>query len=151
MNWKPEEVVDDFEAVAELAHVPMARAAIQIEILSKPHPPSRLPKGTMAVYVFSDRDRVLKVGRAGSKSQARYTSQHYTGSAPSTLRGSLLADPTMGRHGLDMRSVSDWIRENTDRVNFMLDAKAGPFVLALLETFVQCRLKPVYEGRHNPR
>ena len=100
---------------------------------------------------FSDRDRVLKVGRAGSKSQARYTSQHYTGSAPSTLRGSLLADPTMvSKHGLDMRNVSDWIRENTDRVNFILDAKAGPFVLALLETFVQCRLKPVYEGRQNP-
>ena len=57
----------------------------------------------------------------------------------------------IGRRGLDTRSASDWIGENTDRVNFILDAKAGPYVLALLETFAQCRLKPVYEGRRNPR
>ena len=28
----------------------------------------------------------------------------------------------VGRHGLDMGNVSDRIRENTERVNFMLDA-----------------------------
>ena len=152
MKWKPEEILDDFVRVARLAHVPVERNAIRIEILRKPHAPSRLPKGRMAVYVFSDRDRVLKVGKAGPRSQARYSSQHYTGSADSTLSGSLLADPDMvSRHGLDPHTVSNWIRQNTDRVNFTLAAQAGPFVLALLETFVQCRLNPLYEGRSNPR
>ena len=151
MKWDPQELVKDFQTVAELAHTPIHEGAIQIEVLRKPHAPPRLRKGTMGVYVFSDRDRVLKVGKAGANSGARFSSQHYTGSAPSTLRGSLLADPTMvTRHGLDAPTVSDWIRDNTDRVNFILDAKAGPFVLALLETFVQCRLRPVYEGRSNP-
>ena len=182
MKWNPEAILDDFDAVARLAHVPIEGMAIQIETLPKPHappsrlpasktavyvfsdqhrvetlpkphaPPSRLPASKTAVYVFSDQHRVLKVGRVGPKSQARYTSQHYTGSAPSTLSGSLLTDPTMvARYGLARHNVSSWIKGNTDRVNFILDAKAGPFVLALLETFVQCRLKPVYEGGPNPR
>lgn len=51
------------------------------------------------------------------------------------------------RYGLAKQNVSAWIKENTDRVNFLLDAHAGRLPLALLEAFVQCRLKPVYEGR----
>jgi len=47
----------------------------------------------MAVYVFSKGPDVLKVGKVGAKSQARYTSQHYNpGSAMSTLAASILAD-----------------------------------------------------------
>ena len=149
MKWMPEEILDDFVVVARLAHAAVERRAIRIETLTMPHvPPSSLPEGKTAVYVFSDQERVLKVGKVGAKSQARYTSQHYTGSAPSTLAGSLLADRDMAkRHGLAKQNVSAWIKENTDRVNFLLDAHAGPLPLALLEAFVQCRLKPAYEGR----
>ena len=88
------------------------------------------------------------MGKVGGKSQAKYTSQHYTGSAGSTFAGSLLAGRDMAkRYGLAKQNVSAWIKENTDRVNFLLDAHAGRLPLALLEAFVQCRLKPVYEGR----
>lgn len=149
MKWTPEEILDDFVVVARLAHVAIEKRAIRIEILRMPHrPPSRLPDGKTAVYVFSEQERVLKVGKVGTKSQARYTSQHYTGSAASTLSGSLLSDGSMVRRwGLGKHNVSAWIKESTDRVNFLVDAQDGPLVLALLETFVQCRLKPVYEGR----
>ena len=43
-------------------------------------------------------------------------------------------------------NVSDWIKENTDRVDFILDADLGVRVLTLLEAFVQCRLQPRVEG-----
>ena len=92
--WNPEQLLEDFLAVAKFAGIELQREAIQIETLPMPHrPPRSLPTGKTAVYVFSERDRVLKVGRVGPRSQARYTSQHYNPrSAPSTLARSLLKD-----------------------------------------------------------
>jgi hypothetical protein len=94
MNWSPEEILDKFKAVAELAGVSLAEDAMRIESLPVPHkPPSHLPPGTMAVYVFSYGPEFLKVGKVGPKSQARFVSQHYNPrSAQSTLARSLLDD-----------------------------------------------------------
>jgi hypothetical protein len=102
----------------------------------------------MAVYVFSHGTDVLKVGKVGAKSQARYTGQHYNpGSAMSTLAASILADRArLGSADIDEISVGRWIRENVDRVNFLMDQRLGVPVLSLLETFLQCRLGPRYEG-----
>ena len=149
MKWNPAQLLTDFLVVAELGEIKMQPDAIRIETLMMPHraPPS-LPKGKMAVYVFSDKERVLKVGKAGPRSQSRYTSQHYNaGSAPSTLAASILKDENaVQRYGLNKRNVSGWIKKNTDRVNFILDADVGMWGLMLLEVFIQCRLQPVYEG-----
>ncbi len=102
----------------------------------------------MAVYVFARGNDVLKVGKVGSKSQARYTSQHYNpGSAPSTLAASILAE--RARHELnddDATQMGQWMKNNLDRVNFLLDERLGMRVLTLLEAFLQCRLNPRYEG-----
>ncbi len=107
----------------------------------------------MAVYVFAQGPEVLKVGKVGAKSQARYTSQHYNpGSAMSTLAASILAESE--RNGLteaDLPRVGQWIRENVDRVNFLMDEKLGVRVLTLLEVFLQCRLTPRYEGFKSQR
>lgn len=114
-----------------------------------PHrPPGRLPSGSMAVYVFSYGDIVLKVGKAGSNSGARYTSQHYNAaSAPSTLAASLLKDGNqIGVSGLTVESAGDWIKKHTDRTNFIMRAECGIPSLTLLETFLQCKLKPRFEG-----
>ena len=149
MKWNPAQLLTDFLVVAELGQIKMQPDAIRVETLKMPHraPPS-LPKGKMAVYVFSDKERVLKVGKAGPKSQARYTSQHYkVSSAPSTLAASILKDKdAVQRYDLNKENVSNWIKENTDRVNFILDADVGMWGLMLLEVFIQCRLQPVYEG-----
>ena len=153
MRWNPEQLLADFLVVAELGQIKMEPDVIRVETLIMPHrPPRNLPKGKIAVYVFSDKERVLKVGRAGPRSQARYTSQHYNaGSAPSTLAASILKDEdAVQRYSLNKRNVSGWIKKNTDRVNFILDADHYGPMLNLLEAFVQCRLQPVYEGkRHN--
>lgn len=149
MDWDSEKIWEDFLVVADLAGIKVPWEAIRIESLTMPHkPPSSLPKGKMAVYVFSDRERVLKVGKVGRRSQARYTSQHYNaGSAPSTLAASILKDEyAVKKYGVNEGNVSDWIKQNTDRVNFILDADLGVRVLTLLEAFVQCRLEPTFEG-----
>lgn len=149
MDWTPEQLRDDFLVVAKLGGIEMVTDDIGIDTRTMPHmPPRNLPKGKMAVYVFSNKEYVLKVGKAGSRSQARYTSQHYNpGSAPSTLAASILKDENAVQgYSLNEQNISDWIKENTDRTNFLLNANMGKWVLTLLEAFVQCRLQPRYEG-----
>lgn len=89
MTWSPESAIDDFRTVARLAGVELSNDSISVEYLSAPHlPPTKLPLVKMAVYVFSKGPEVLKVGKVGAKSQARYTSQHYNpGSARRTIFG----------------------------------------------------------------
>ncbi len=154
MKWNPTQLLTDFLVVAELGKIKIQPDTIRVETLMMPHrPPRNLPKGKIAVYVFSDKERVLKVGKAGPRSQARYTSQHYNaGSAPSTLAASILKDEDIvQKYGLNKRNISGWIKKNTDRVNFILDADYYGPMLNLLETFVQCRLQPVYEGKQHNR
>jgi hypothetical protein len=142
-------LVADFRRVALLAGVPITPAGIEIQILQAPHQsPSNLPAGKSAVYVFFLGDRCLKVGKAGPRSHARYASQHYNfASSKSNLSRSLMA--ARGSFGLDAvpdADVGEWIKSNTARVNLLLDASLGIFALTLLESFVQCRLKPLFEG-----
>lgn len=149
MPIDPNGIVHRFCKAVKLADISLTQDAIVVETLTAPHrPPSALPKGKMAVYVFSYKGQTLKVGKVGSKSQARYVSQHYNpGSAPSTLASSLLMYGTrLGIGGIDKDTVSEWIKSNTDRHNFILDAGHGPAVLNLLEAFVQCCLRPEFEG-----
>jgi hypothetical protein len=154
VTWDPETAIDAFIEVAPLAGIQLLNTAITIEHLPAPHaPPSRLPMGKMAVYVFSKGADVLKVGKVGAKSQARYTSQHYIpGSAKSTLAASILADrPALGLPHVDEVAVGSWIKANVDRVNLLMDERIGVPVLTLLEAFLQCRLKPRYEGFKSQR
>lgn len=147
--WDADSAINDFITVARLSGVELSRSAVAIEKLSAPHiPPTKLPAGKMAVYVFSKGTDVLKVGKVGAKSQARYTSQHYNpGSALSTLAASIIANrERLGCGHVDEAVVGRWIKENVDRVNLLLDEEAGMPVLSLLESYLQCRLKPRYEG-----
>lgn len=148
MGWSPESLIGDFERIAEIAGVRLEKGDIAIEKLLAPHKaPSRIPSGKMAVYIFSFRDQVLKVGKAGPKSQARYTSQHYNpSSAASTLAKSLLNDSDLESAEIDEIAVGDWIKKNTDRINLLINENLGIHVLTLLESFAQCRLQPRYEG-----
>ena len=144
-----DQIARDFIVVAKLAGTSISKDEFEIEVLKKPHnAPSRLPRGKMAVYVFCTDDVTLKVGKVGPKSSARYVSQHYNpGSAKSTLAASLLSDAeVVARHGLTPGNISNWIKANTHRVNFLLDCDEPMGLLSLLEAFAQCRLRPVYEG-----
>lgn len=142
-----EDALGAFETVAALAGRPIAPGGCTIEFHAAPHkPPSSLPKGKMAIYGFWHEGVWLKIGMAGAKSQARYTSQHYGQNAPSTLAKSLLADSTMASvAGFDVAAPGLWIKRECCRVNVLVDAEMGRELLALLEAFLHVRLKPRYE------
>ena len=145
-------LIHEFMQVASIAkatEAPLEESQIEIEFCNAPHrPPSRLPPGKMAVYVFTYGEVVLKVGKVGPNSNARYTSQHYNASsAPSTLAATLVkSGGEIEVTGLTDQSAGDWIRENTSRTNFLLNGKLGVPLLSLLEAFLHCRLKPKFEG-----
>ena len=149
MDCKPRQLLDDFLAAAKRGRIEISPDAIDFEILNMPHmPPSRLPNRKVAVYIFSDKERVLKVGQVGPNSQPRYMSHHYNPkSSGSNLSKSLLTDEhAVQKYNLSQETVGEWIKGNTDRVNFIIDVDYYGPVLNLFEAFVQCRLNPVYEG-----
>lgn len=102
-----------------------------------PHKPHRLPLGMCAVYVFSlseahgrtcpaGPNRVLKIGRVGPNSNARFQSQHYhPGSCQSNLAKSLVTEKGrwnyLGISHMDERAVGSWIKNTLDRDNFFLN------------------------------
>jgi hypothetical protein len=114
-----------------------------------------------AVYVFSlsknygdrvpaGRNRILKVGKAGCNSNARFQSQHYNpSSAPSNLAHSLLEAKIfwlyLGITEISESKARSWIEENTDRDNFYLSASDASH-LSRLEVYLRGRLGPVFEG-----
>ena len=144
----------DFIKVSYLAGMPLSADDLSVESLRAPHnPPSRLPVGKAAVYVFCHEGRALKIGKVGPNSNARYSSQHYSPrAAKSTLAASMLKHGAeIGVHGLTEPAVGDWIRANTDRYNFLLDSSYPIRLLTLLESFLQCKLDPVFEGFSSQR
>lgn len=146
--------ITDFLHVARLAQHELTPEDIKLIELPAPHrPPSSLPAGCFAVYIFFYRDgRCLKVGKVGPSSPARYCSQHYGMNARSTVAKSLLkGQALLGLDGLSKETIRKWICENTERVNLLLPAAKGPFVLSLLEAFMQCRLDPIFEGFESQR
>src|SRR5215213_1768985 len=144
-----ESIGSDFVEVAAVAGISIAPSEIEVEFIAAPHRrPSSLPTGKSAVYAFMLADRCLKVGKAGPKSAALFCSQHYgSNRAPSSLARSLVKHQTaIDISGLDETNVADWICQYTCRVHFFIPSKYGIFALSLLEAFVQCRLRPQFEG-----
>jgi hypothetical protein len=148
----PQTLIDDFLEVAAISGIELPANALTFEPLFAPHKPSALPKGKMAVYVFSWNGQCLKVGKVGPKSSPRYLSQHYSSkSSKSNLAKSLLSCSDISLPGFSEATAGASIRANVDRINFLLDAACGITVLTLLESFLQCRLKPRFEGFESQR
>ncbi len=149
-------IINDFLKVVKLTGINLPQDSLKVERLLAPHkPPPSLPKGKMAVYVFfltGDQGKCLKVGKVGHKSQARYTSQHYNpSSSNSNLSKSIISAREELREELGLSDVSEsnvgtWIKNNVDRANILINSEYGMPVLALLESFLQCRLNPQFEG-----
>jgi hypothetical protein len=139
------DALTDFRKVA----ISATPDGITAEVLPKPHKPKGLPVGKMAVYAFFLNGQALKVGKAGPNSDARYRSQHYNPrSAGSNLARSILNAPgKVGAVDVVEQNIGDWIKQHTDRVNFLMPADLGKHRLSLLESFLHDRWKPVFEGR----
>jgi len=126
----------------------------QIQILDRgvPHKPAGLPRGKMGIYSFVYRDEFLKIGKVGPNSNARFRSQHYVPtSSQSNLAKSILNDPDFKCFNLTEDIVGDWIKQNIRRIDFIIDASLGIFVLNLIEAFLHLKFKPKYEGYKSQR
>jgi hypothetical protein len=93
---------------------------------------------------------VLKVGRVGANSNARFQSQLYNpASSRSNLAASLLRNQALWTfleiEELSPATVGSWIRANTDRDNFYMRARDAP-LLPELERFIRGRLGSVFKG-----
>lgn len=140
-----DQLVAAFVDAARLASVQVRGDQIGREFLPAPHRrPSRLPADVQAVYAFVFNDRCLKVGKAGPKTRARFTSQHYLpNSAISTLAKSILInrarlvdsvplDSVDEIESLSEVSVGAWIERSTSRINLYLPVEFGAAPLSLL-------------------
>ncbi|RWO83200.1 MAG: hypothetical protein EOS18_06310 [Mesorhizobium sp.] len=146
------QALSDYAQVLALSRQDCDPVKIKIDFAPKPHRPTGLPSGYQAVYCFFLADKALKIGMAGPNSDARYRSQHYSpGSALSTLAGSLLSNPgKAGVPAIKSNFVGDWIKANTDRVNFLIPAPYGRAAASQMEAFLHARWSPIYEGRAAP-
>ena len=122
----------------------------QIEIVDWgcPHKPTALPKGKMAVYMFFFNNQCLKIGKAGPNSGPRYNSQHYN---PNNSKSNLANSILTSEFPLKSTSseIGEWIKNNTHRINILMDDKLGIFLLNFVEAYFQLRFKPKFEGFKN--
>lgn len=159
-----QELVENLFMSAKQAGLQISLKAINPEFHPAPHrQPVGLPLLKQALYWFSIEGICLKVGKAGPNSNARYTSQHYNPrSSNSNLAKSILTRsyvlkevlPAIKYNEIDMlneETVGMWIKDNTSRCNLLIDAALNQVALSFLETFVQVRLSPLYEGRTSRR
>ena len=154
-------ILEEFREAA--ARVGLLSEAVRLshEHLPAPHrPPSRLPEASSAVYVFSlsgaygatcpaGPNRVLKVGKVGMNSAARFCSQHYLPrSAGSNLAKSILAErvlwPYLGIEWLDEAGVKRWICDHLDRDHVFVAGQPG--LEREIERYFRGRLGPAFEG-----
>ncbi len=142
-------ILNQLIEVLRLGGVPYSEGDIEIQDLGVPHqPPMHFAKGKMAVYSFFYKDKALKIGRSGPTSNSRYTTQHYnSGSAPSTLAASLEKKPEhIGLTKNDVQDSGNWLKQNTQRVNLIVESRLGIDALNLIEAFLIVKFTPVYEG-----
>jgi len=154
------ELVAAFVIAAKHAGLSVPAEFVQAEFLPAPHsPPSKLPFPKQAIYWFAVGELCLKVGKAGPQSGARYTSQHYNpNSSRSNLAKSIMCHKERLKalvpnqmheeiDGLNERTVGAWIKMNAHRCNLLVDLRLSSQVLSFLETFVQAKLQPLFEGK----
>ena len=110
-----------------------------------------LPPECAFVYIFHHpgSGRVLKVGKAGSKSRARLY-QHYNGNAASCLAKSLCAYPEGAGLSEPPDDPGTWIKNKTELTLAILPGdRVEPALLRFrthfLEAWLILKFKPVYE------
>jgi hypothetical protein len=138
MLTDPDALLSGFREAADKAGIDGWPCPVRIETLPAPHQRPSLPPDEAAVYVFAlsaaagqfapcGPGTVLTVGKARANNEQRFRDLHYDGtSAPSTLAGSLLANPILwpwlGIAYLDEATVGEWMLSSLDRIHFFIQA-----------------------------
>ena len=147
-----DEIRNKMEYIEEITSVlgeKLNKEDYYIEDMGRPHKqPSKLPQGYSAIYIFvyeSETEyRFLKICKANEKSSARFSSQHYGFSAPSTLAKSICSDEEFIQLGINKNNVKEWMLENLHRINICV--KANKATTELVEAVFHYAFRPKYEG-----
>lgn len=140
-------LVQELVQIAYMAGIEIDNKQINVIDRGCPHNAEGLPKGNMGIYMFKYNNEYLKIGKVGSKSNARFLSQHYNpNSSKSNLAKTIINSEHFYKYNLNNENVGEWIKSNVHRVDILIDENLGIFVLNLFESFLHCKYKPKYEG-----
>lgn len=139
--------------VAEILGKSIDKNKIDVIFREKSEKIEKLPENKMAIYMFKYKDSYLKIGKVGPNSNARFTSQHYNpNSSNSNLAKSLINDKEFQieiGYILDKDNVREWMKDNLDRIDILMDESLGIFTLDLFEMCLHYNFSPKYEGFKN--
>lgn len=128
----------------------ISRESYDIEDAGCPHKQSSLRKGYAAIYIFAyesgTKYEYLKIGKANTNSNARFTSQHYGFSARSTLAKSICGDDEFRQMGINQENIKEWMLNNLHRVNIFISTEQGKAATELVEAIFHYKFRPRYEG-----
>lgn len=135
---------------------------INIIPLHKGHSTPKFNKGKMYVYSFwfenNEKEIIpLKIGKAGPKSAARYTSHHYNmNSSQSCLAkriskdDNFITENNLMEISKDSKELNKWIKENCHRIDIEMPFDENNnfdlYTLELVEAIFHNLYKPKYEG-----
>jgi hypothetical protein len=147
MSVDIDSALTDFRKSLQFARVDSKSIQLDVQDRGCPHKRPTLPKRKMAIYIFALGDRVLKVGKVGPKTKQRFSTHHHApNSSPSNLAKSLLGDSTGDWRNASADEIGPWMLQHLHRIDILLSVDVGMPILAYLEAFLHCRLRPVYEG-----
>ena len=114
----------------------------------------------IGIYIYAYKGQYLKIGKAWSKSEARWKYQHYNcNSSKSNLAASIKNDENFCTKNKidreDDENIKTWIKDNTTRINIVIqrekDSEIEYFYLNLLEAWLHIKCNPKYEGYETQR
>ncbi|MGH7989003.1 MAG: hypothetical protein ACREDS_02245 [Limisphaerales bacterium] len=147
-----ENAISRFVKAIALTGVAISPNSIEVRDWGCPHEPTKLPDGKMAVYIFRLGDDVLKIGKVGPNSNARFYTQHYfPKSSQSNLAKSLLADKAGPCFEISEGEIGKWMKQRLHRTDLLIDKNLPIGILNFLESFLQCLYQPKYEGFKSQR
>jgi hypothetical protein len=151
-------LIADFSSAADQLSIDGWPCQLDGEILPAPHRQPGLRPGFGAVYAFAlsahtasmaGAGMVLKVGKSGPNSDARFRSQPHGLSAGSSLAKSLLKYRIvwswLGIDQLDETTVKPWMLANLDRLHIFVP-ESSTLMLPLLEMYVRARVGSAFKG-----
>jgi hypothetical protein len=147
-----EDAISRFIKAIAFTGVAISPNNIEVRNWGCPHEPTKLPDGKMAVYIFRLDDDVLKIGKVGPNSNARFHTQHYfPKSSQSNLAKSLLADKSGPCSEISEEKIGTWMKQRLHRIDLLIDKNLPIGILNFLESFLQCLYQPKYEGFKSQR
>ena len=80
-----EQIKITLEQICTLLGEPIDTNKIKIFYHKAPHQYEKLPDNSMGIYMLKYKDKFLKIGKVNSKSNARFTSQHYNSTSTRSI------------------------------------------------------------------